>query len=60
MLHKKKVEKTKIILTIEKTEKDKFKELCEINNLSMSEVLAYTIKKLNEKGEFDSVDFRAE
>lgn len=59
MLYKNKVEKTKIILTIEKFEKDKFKKLCELNNLSMSEVLAYTIRNINKKGEFNSVDFRA-
>jgi hypothetical protein len=60
MLHKKKVEKTKMILNIDRAEKDAFKKICEENELSMSEVLVYTIRKINEKGEFDSVDFRAE
>lgn len=59
MLNRKNIDKTKLIITIEVEEKAKFKKLCEDNNLTMTEVLSYTIKKLNEKGEIDSVDYRA-
>lgn len=59
MLFKEKKEKTKIILNIDADEKAKFKKICEDNKLTMTEVLAYTIKKINEQGELNGVDFRA-
>lgn len=54
-----KKEKTKIILNIDKDQKEVFKSICEKNKLTMTEVLAYTIKVINDKKEIDSVDYRA-
>lgn len=55
-----KKEKTKIILNIDKDQKEIFKSICEKNKLTMTEVLAYTIKVINDKKEINSVDYRAE
>lgn len=55
-----KKEKTKIILNIDKDQKEVFKSICEKNKLTMTEVLAYTIKVINDKKEINSVDYRAE
>lgn len=54
-----KIKKTKLIISLDEKEKEKFKKICEENNLTMTDVLVYTISKINEKGELNSVDFRA-
>lgn len=59
MLVSKRVKKTKLIIGISEKEKEQFKKLCEENDLTMTDVLVYTINKINEQGEIRSVDFRA-
>lgn len=60
LLKKEKVEKTKIIINIEKKVKDDFKSICELNELNMTDVLSFTIKEIIRKGELTSVDYRTE
>ncbi len=59
LLGKEKIKKSQLIISLDEREKEKFKQLCEKNNLTMTEVLVYTINKINEQGEIDSVNFRA-
>ena len=54
-----KIKKTKLIISLDEREKEKFRKICEDNNLTMTDVLVYTINKINEQGEIRSVDFRA-
>lgn len=56
---KPKIKKSQLIISIDEKEKELFKKLCEDNNLTMTDVLVYTINKINEQGEINSVDFRA-
>lgn len=60
LLKKKKEVKTKIIININEDLKNNFKDICEKNNLKMTEVLVYAISQINEKGDLIDVNFRAE
>lgn len=60
LLKKKKEVKTKIIININEDLKNDFKDICEKNNLKMTEVLVYAISQINEKGDLIDVNFRAE
>ena len=51
LLKKKKDVKTKIIINIEEDLKRDFKNICDKNNLKMTEVLVFAISQINEKGD---------
>lgn len=58
LLKKKKDVKTKIIINIEEDLKRDFKNICDKNNLKMTEVLVFAISQINEKGDLIDVNFR--
>lgn len=58
-LIKEKEEQTKVIINCGVDLKNEFKDICKKNNLKMTDVLRYTIEKIVEKGDIDSVDYRA-
>ena len=58
LLKKKKDVKPKIIINIEEDLKRDFKNICDKNNLKMTEVLVFAISQINEKGDLIDVNFR--
>lgn len=58
MLFKKTTKKTQLIINIEKIDKEKFRKICEKSGVTMTDVLNYAIKQINEEGEIKSVNFR--
>lgn len=58
MLFKKTNEKTQLIINIEKIDKEQFRKICEKSGVTMTDVLTYAIKQINEEGEIKSVNFR--
>lgn len=63
MLFTKKIrkeDKSQLIINIESIEKEKFRDICEKNEVTMTDVLTFAIKQINKKGDILSVDFRAE
>ncbi|HCH2338185.1 TPA: type II toxin-antitoxin system RelB/DinJ family antitoxin [Vibrio parahaemolyticus] len=59
LLDRRNVKKTKVIINCEEDLKLKFKDICTENGLTMTDVLLYTMEKIIEKGELDSVDYKS-
>lgn len=59
LLERKNKKMTKVIINCDEDLKLKFKDICKENGLTMTDVLLYTMEKVIEKGELDSVDYKS-